>query len=189
MQRMSERLTFPQTVPPTSDHPDSLYDRPVPADGAAPPEPPRPFQELVDEARRHRLYQQQKTFFIACLIVIGGSFLLTPAPPHGACVSVFGMNLPSSCPSMLFFHNPCPGCGMTRSFVSCAHGRFSESLQHHRVGPFFFLFVFGQIPYRLFLLWLGPDHVPAWNNALVNVFPPLFLVAILANWVFLMMGM
>lgn len=55
-------------------------------------------------------------------------------------------NLPSFC---LFYHLtglPCPGCGLTRSFVCLSHGHLGESLHWHPLGPAIFLL--------LFLLWL-----------------------------------
>ena len=48
-------------------------------------------------------------------------------------------HLPSIC---LFYHLtglPCPGCGLTRSFVCLGHGHFWESLHWHPLGPVIFL--------------------------------------------------
>lgn len=54
--------------------------------------------------------------------------------PNGAHIA----NIPSICT----FHNltglPCPGCGLTRSFVCCAHGRWVEAFVYHPAGPLFF---------------------------------------------------
>ncbi len=43
--------------------------------------------------------------------------------------------LPSVC---LFYHltgQPCPGCGLTRSFVSLGHGDWHDALRWHPLGP------------------------------------------------------
>ena len=48
-------------------------------------------------------------------------------------------HLPSIC---LFYHLtglPCPGCGLTRSFVCLGHGHFWEALHWHPLGPAIFL--------------------------------------------------
>ncbi|RPI70304.1 MAG: DUF2752 domain-containing protein [Desulfobacteraceae bacterium] len=41
-------------------------------------------------------------------------------------------------PGLCIFRNttglPCPGCGLTRAFVSAAHGNFALSLYFHRLG-------------------------------------------------------
>jgi len=34
---------------------------------------------------------------------------------------------------------PCPGCGLTRSFISISHGQFAEAFRMHPLGPFIYL--------------------------------------------------
>ncbi len=34
---------------------------------------------------------------------------------------------------------PCPGCGLTRSFVCLGHGHFADSVRYHPLGPILFL--------------------------------------------------
>jgi Protein of unknown function (DUF2752) len=43
--------------------------------------------------------------------------------------------LPVLCPFRLLTGLPCPGCGMTRSLVSLAHGDLIGSLFFHPLGP------------------------------------------------------
>lgn len=53
--------------------------------------------------------------------------------PHGTSGQIG--SLPSIC---LFYHLtglPCPGCGLTRSFVSLGHGHFQDALHWHPLGP------------------------------------------------------
>ncbi len=58
---------------------------------------------------------------------------LLPPPRNGAI-----LGLPSLCP----FHNltglPCPGCGLTRAFVCCAHGQLAAAFAYHPLGPILF---------------------------------------------------
>ena len=57
--------------------------------------------------------------------------------PHGANARIG--KLPSIC---LFYHLtglPCPGCGLTRSFVFLGHGHFYDALHWHPLGPAVFL--------------------------------------------------
>jgi hypothetical protein len=61
--------------------------------------------------------------------------------------------LPSIC---LFYHLtglPCPGCGLTRSFVSLGHGHLLEALHWHPLGPAIFL-LFGLLWLRCGVFWL-----------------------------------
>lgn len=74
---------------------------------------------------------------ISPLVMIGLAVLVAsialPLPKNG---SILGI------PSICAFHNvtgiPCPGCGLTRSFVCCGHGDFNQALVWHPLGPMFF---------------------------------------------------
>jgi hypothetical protein len=57
--------------------------------------------------------------------------------------------LPHGCPSQQWFGVKCPGCGMTRSFIQLAHGRWQEAWSWHRLGWLLFLAAAAQVPYRL----------------------------------------
>lgn len=43
------------------------------------------------------------------------------------------------CPSVLFFHRPCPGCGLTTSFTAFVHGHWAQAFQAHPLGPFLYI--------------------------------------------------
>ncbi len=43
-------------------------------------------------------------------------------------------HLPSLCPFYALTGLPCPGCGLTRSFVCLGHGQFLQSLHWHPLG-------------------------------------------------------
>lgn len=60
--------------------------------------------------------------------------------------------LGSSLPELCYFRRgtglDCPGCGLTRSFISLAHGRFLQACHYNVAGVLFFPVVAFQIPYR-----------------------------------------
>src|SRR5256885_17256930 len=61
--------------------------------------------------------------------VLLGTFVLSLTSLHGPI-----------CLSRTLFHMPCPGCGLTRSFVSLWHGQVLLSLRYHPFGlPLFIL--------------------------------------------------
>jgi Protein of unknown function (DUF2752) len=86
-------------------------------------------------------------------IAIVGSFVLIPVNNQLLslklpCVSS-PIILPETCMFRRTFGIPCPGCGLTRSFVAMAHGRFLSALRFNTMGPIIFVFCVLQIPYRI----------------------------------------
>jgi len=57
---------------------------------------------------------------------------------------VGGARLPSLCVMRNTTGLPCPGCGLTRSWVDLARGDLRASLEHHRLGWLVMLYVAGQ---------------------------------------------
>lgn len=56
---------------------------------------------------------------------------------------------PFFCPIRAFTGIPCPGCGLTRSFIAVCHGDLSTAFNHHLFGPILFL---GFVLVSLYLL-------------------------------------
>jgi hypothetical protein len=56
--------------------------------------------------------------------------------------------LPEMCQFKNLFGTPCPGCGLTRAFVSMGHLDVVSAWAYHPVGVFFYLVVVFQIPFR-----------------------------------------
>ena len=51
--------------------------------------------------------------------------------------------------------HPCPGCGLTRSFVAAAHLRLGEAFAHHPFGPLIFAGLLVAVSSRVFLARTG----------------------------------
>ena len=61
--------------------------------------------------------------------------LLLPSPGKGQShLKAGGITLPSICLMKNNTGLPCPGCGLTRSWVSGLHGNWEASLDFHRLG-------------------------------------------------------
>lgn len=81
-----------------------------------------------------RFWQAIWALAFAALVVVAA--LLRPDPNgHGTHTQ---LGLPS-CPSVLIFQRPCPGCGMTTSFSHMAHGQVSQAFEAHMFGPLTFI--------------------------------------------------
>jgi hypothetical protein len=95
--------------------------------------------------------------------------------------------LPETCGCRAILGIPCPACGLTRSFVHLAHGRWLQSWHAHHLGWLVagvFLF---QFPYRLAALrWpqrqlLGERFTRSFAGVLIGL--------LIANWVLVIVAM
>lgn len=78
----------------------------------------------------------------------------------------------------------CPGCGLTRSFISLAHGQFLLACRYNVAGVLFFPVVAFQIPYRAAQLLRTYRGLPTWDLTAIapSLFTGLFIV-MLVQWV------
>lgn len=67
---------------------------------------------------------------------------VTPGSPGG--LSVAGHRLPELCTLKATTGVPCPGCGLSRSWVSALHGDVAGSLGHHPLGWLVLLYALAQ---------------------------------------------
>ena len=79
--------------------------------------------------------------------------------------SIFGVDwvFPEICIAKRYFQTPCPACGLTRSFISILHGRWSDAFGFHSVGPLVFVAIVLQIPYGLQLRFAKNPWLPDRN--------------------------
>ncbi|HVZ79566.1 MAG TPA: DUF2752 domain-containing protein [bacterium] len=66
---------------------------------------------------RGSLLDPDRTLWACCVLAVGASLLLAPSA------------LPSLdlCWFKSLTHHPCPGCGLTHSFLAIGHGRWAEA--------------------------------------------------------------
>jgi hypothetical protein len=89
---------------------------------------------------------------IGCVAVVALS--MTMSIQGGEKVSLPGANspLPELCHLKRVLHIPCPGCGLTRSFISMGHFDLFAAAHYNVAGVPLFLMTLLEIPYRAF--WL-----------------------------------
>lgn len=124
-------------------------------------------------SRRSHKYSLAISAFVILLSV------LLPLPTGGKLV-VFGIESPPLCVFQAKFGIDCPGCGLTRSFVSMGHVEFAKAWAFNRVGPLFFLVFFFQIPYRLLAL---RDPKLQLTDRRWDLTLPIIAALMLINWV------
>jgi hypothetical protein len=77
----------------------------------------------------------------------------------------------------------CPACGLTRSFIACAHLKPTEAVRFHPAGPLWFAAVVAQIPYRLVALRrIKLDQIPKSHGA-ANGLIVVLVVALVVGWI------
>jgi hypothetical protein len=112
---------------------------------------------VADPARRFRERRRHWEMLSLSVIALVLSVVLRLTPDgHAAVPGLMSHPIPESCPSQRVFGVRCPGCGLTRSFISLAHGHWHESLGYHRLGWLIFLATVAQVPYRLLRIYTPP---------------------------------
>ncbi len=136
----------------------------------APPHTPPVLAEMVETSRpvdvessqniaiaparqraRDRSRAGHAAFFTVAVVVLAAAALLEVRGEVQ--VEIFGAVLPELCLWRRVLGWNCPGCGITRSFVSLAHGDFAAAWRFHLAGPALFMAVAFQLPYRGLKLW------------------------------------
>ncbi len=88
-------------------------------------------------------------FLFLALAVIFASLTFNVRNQRQVIVPILNMPLPGTCTFREITSVPCPGCGLTRSFISLGHGRLLDAWNYNPAGLLFFAVVAFQIPYRI----------------------------------------
>ena len=141
------------------------------------------ISELELDRRRNK---HHRFWLVTAIFVVVASFVLVNDGPEDVALPLGNgrlWTLPRTCGARALTGYDCPGCGMTRSFVSIAHGRFADAWRYHRMGAPFFALVLFQIVYRPIMLvrraW-GPGGALGRLHVWV---PTVLIVGLLLNWV------
>jgi len=87
----------------------------------------------------------------ACVVVLAA--VLQVRGPETVVIPLVDMPLPGTCTYKRFVGIECPGCGLTRCFISMAHGRPVAAWRFNPAGILFFTIVAAQIPFRGLQIW------------------------------------
>jgi len=91
------------------------------------------------------------------------SFLLHTDGPTDVVVPWVDVTIPPTCSMQSTLGIDCPGCGLTRSFISLAHGNLSASVAFNPAGVLLFAIALFQIPYRILQLLRIHNGKPEWD--------------------------
>ena len=99
--------------------------------------------KLSDIYGRKLTFQVAIVVFLALVLSVPGT-----AREEQVIVPVIGRALPPLCTSKILFNRECPGCGLTRCFISMAHGDLARAWRFNPAGVYFFAVVVAQLPFR-----------------------------------------
>ena len=132
----------------------------------------------------HTLRQRHRSVLCLTSLIVVAAFVLQVAPDRET-VHLRGVSQ-ASLPNLCFYRKytgiPCPGCGLTRSFIYLAEGNLSASWSAHRLGWLIAGLFLVQVPYRAVEL-LRPGKF-GWTPLFTRWLWPSLIVLILGNYLF-----
>lgn len=145
------------------------------------PEAREPEAAALPPLRAKSALRAHLPLLLGSLVVIGLALLFQVTPDRSG-ITVFGHRLPESCLVKSTSGKSCPGCGLTRSFVTGV--RLDPSaFRFHPLGPILLLIVIAQVPYRSYRLWQNQPVQPAARPPLWPFYALcLIALALVATW-------
>ncbi|HET6323188.1 MAG TPA: DUF2752 domain-containing protein [Planctomycetaceae bacterium] len=141
---------------------------------------------LTERTNRQAAAPHWEILAIASLTIFLALLLEVRADDRVAFFALPSQPLPETCGCRMIFGIPCPGCGLTRSFVHLAHGRWLPSWHAHHLGWLLAGTLLFQFPYQFAALYcperqfLGAG-LPRW-------FGRILIALFIANWVIVLAG-
>ncbi len=129
---------------------------------------------IFTEAESRTKILGQLAVFVCWLALTATALMLEPSKSgHGTHTQ---LGLPP-CGSVVLFHRPCPGCGLTTSITSTLHGQLLYAFKANIFGPIFYG-VFTGLALVAIVSWFHKKKMDITTKAM-NV----FLLALLAVYV------
>ncbi len=129
------------------------------------------------------------TFLVIAVAVVAASLSLSVHNGEQVILPIIDVPLPGTCTFRTLTGLPCPGCGLTRSFISMGHANFRDAWNYNPAGFLFFVVVAFQIPYRIYQLRRirrGRDqHRFAWIDNWILI---ALVVALIVQWIYGLMA-
>jgi hypothetical protein len=97
-----------------------------------------------------------------------------------------GVPLPEICWWRRYLGLDCPGCGLTRCFISMAHGDLAGAWHYHPLGIFLFAALFAHVPYRAVQWWRVRRGLAEWRLPGLAIATWILIALLAAQWVWRM---
>jgi len=124
------------------------------------------------------------TFLGLSSVVVALAILFYVHGEEQVVIPLIDAPLPETCTFKQMTGMNCPGCGLTRCFVSMAHGDVRRAWHFNPVGILLFVVVVSQIPFRSLQIWRGRRGLPEIRLGRVGYSLMLVLVAaLMIQWI------
>ena len=153
-------------------------------DTAPPPAIPATCDAVAMDQARHNAATNHWTLLVLSIVILLLSLTLDVPAERRVVIPGLNMALPELCTFRQFTGQDCPGCGLTRCFISMAHCDLPRAWHFHPVGVFFFFIVLTQIPFRIYQLTRLRRGLRPLSHRSLELFPAVVLLAFCTRWIF-----
>jgi hypothetical protein len=130
-----------------------------------------------------------RTILLLSLAVIVLSVVLSVRGGTRVILPGLGLPLPELCMMKKYTNLGCPGCGMTRCFISLGRGDLAAAWSYNPAGIWFYAIVLFQIPYRAVQLWRIRRDLPELRTGwLAHISLGLLAVGMIGQWLLRVCG-
>lgn len=129
-------------------------------------------------------YLFHTVFLVIASAILLLSFLMRAEGEYAVYLPGFTNPLPSGCSSRVMLGMDCPGCGLTRAFISISHGQFARAIHFNPAGILVYLFVLAQIPWRLYQFSRLIRGRMCFFSPWLFVAPAVVILTLITQWIF-----
>jgi hypothetical protein len=144
--------------------------------------------------QRPAAIQRGDSLYHAVLLVVCGGVLLlalvlSVRGSTQVVLPLLGLPLPELCFLRRIAGLSCPGCGLTRCFISLAHGDLGAAWSYNPAGLLLFAMIAFQVPYRTLQLWRIRRGIAEFQpGRIAHLVIGAFAVALVGQWVLRVLG-
>lgn len=131
-----------------------------------------------------RRYEYHVIYLVLSLVVLALAATMSVQGGTQVTLPFFDQPLPELCHMRRYFGVDCPGCGMTRCFISLAHGDVVAAWHYNAGGIVLFGLLVAQIPFRSLQIWRLAQGRDEWRFGMLSTWVSVALaVGIVLQWV------
>ena len=129
-------------------------------------------------------WKYHATILTIAMAVVLAAVALEVSDAPGVQAPIIG-RLPGTCSWKRMFAMDCPGCGLTRCFVTLAQGEVRRAWNFNPAGLLLFGVVLYQLPFRTVQLWRLRQGMRDYRHGMVTIYIVIWCVvgALLLQWI------